>query len=70
MTMISIIGNADVSPAIPTSGETIPPAINGSKPRKAEALPAASPCASIASEKDVVEMTPTLETIINKAMAM
>src|SRR5699024_11907485 len=52
------IGHAVRSPLIPTSGDTRPPPKNGSNPRNADALPAASPCASMPSEKAVVDTIP------------
>lgn len=50
------------SPAIPTSGAVNAPRINGKRPSKAEALPAAWPCVSMANAKEEVPTTPIVVT--------
>ena len=65
---MTLIGMAEYSPAIPTSGAEIAPRTNGSNPRRADALPAICACFSIASANDDVEIIPTDET--KKKMGM
>src|SRR5690625_6796772 len=60
--MMKPIGTAVSSPAIPTSGAASAPRINGSNPKRAEALPAICPCVCIARENDEVEIIPIDET--------
>lgn len=52
--IISPSGNAEYSPAIPTSGEVI----NGMTPSNAEALPAMCPCDSKANVMEEGPITP------------
>ena len=59
--IITPIGIAVSSPAIPTSGAEIAPNIKGSKPSNADALPAICPWSCIARENDAVEMIPMEE---------
>src|SRR5690625_6722667 len=60
--MMTPIGTAVFSPAIPTRGAASAPRINGNNPKRADALPAICPCVCIARENDDVEIIPIDDT--------
>lgn len=59
--IITPSGNAEYSPAIPTSGEVIEPNKNGMTPSSSEAFPAMCPCDSKANIMEEGSMTPADE---------